>query len=194
MAIRILLATVVGAVLAFGWGAFSWTSGLYDFAFRPMPGGSDAGARLAAAVPEDGAYLYPAPPSLEGMTPQQATIAQDAFLAEHRSGPLVMAVVRKQGIDPESPTVLVRGFAIELFAAGLLAAVFGVAAKFGARPQDRLALALLVPLFAVLATHGVIWNFFHLPDGYSIALFVDGLVTWALASIACAVIVRPSRS
>jgi hypothetical protein len=159
-----------------------------------MPGGSDAAARLAAAVPEDGAYLYPSPPATEGMSPQQASIAQDAFLAEHRSGPLVMAVVRKQGIDPESPTVLVRGFAIELFATALLAAVFGIAAKFGARPQDRLAMAFLVPLFAVLATHGVIWNFFHLPDGYSIALFVDGLVTWVVAAIPCAVIVRPSRS
>jgi hypothetical protein len=88
----------------------------------------------------------------------------------------------------------VRGFAIELFATALLAAVFGIAAKFGARPQDRLAMALLVPLFAVLATHGVIWNFFHLPDGYSIALFVDGLVTWVVAAIPCAVIIRPSRS
>jgi hypothetical protein len=194
MAIRILVATVVGAVLAFGWGAFSWTSGLYDFAFRPMPGGVDSCAPLAAAVPEDGAYVYPCPPVLQGMTPQQAAIAEDAFLAEHRSGPLVMAIVRKKGVDPMSPTVLVRGFAIELFSAGLLAAVFGIAAKFGARPQDRLAMALLVPLFAVLGTHGVLWNFFHLPDGYSIALFVDGLVAWSLAGVACAAIIRPSRS
>jgi hypothetical protein len=196
MAIRMIVAMLVGTVLAFGWGAASWTSGLYDFAFRPFPGdtGAAIAAQVASSADRDGAFLYPSPPSAEGMTEQQAQLAQDAFLAEHRKGPLVMAIVRREGVDPMGPTVLAKGFAIEFFCTAMLAAIVGIAAKFGARTPDRLALALLVPLFAVLATHGVLWNFFHLPDSYALALFIDGLVGWTLAAVPCALIIKPTRS
>ena len=32
-----------------------------------------------------------------------------------------------------------------------------------------------------------------LPDGYAIALFVDGLVAWLLAGVACALIISPRK-
>lgn len=191
---RMIVAMVVGTVLVFGWGAVSWTSGLYDFAFRPMPPALAASfpAQLASAADRDGAFLAPPPPDTAAMTAQQAELAQQAYLEDHRRGPLVMAIVRREGVDPMSPTVLAKGFAIEFFCTALLAAVVGIAAKFGARTQDRLAVGLAVPAFAVLATHGVLWNFFHLPDTYAIALFVDGLVGWSLAGVACALIIRPA--
>jgi hypothetical protein len=191
---RMIVAMIVGTVLVFGWGAMSWTTGMYDFAFRPMPPAlaSTLPAQLASAADRDGAFLAPAPPDTAGMTAQQSELAMQAFLEEHRRGPLVMAIVRRDGTDPMSPTVLVKGFLIELFCTAMLAAVVGIAAKFGARTQDRLAIGLVVPAFAVLATHGVLWNFFHLPDAYALALFVDGLVGWSLAGIACALIIRPA--
>jgi hypothetical protein len=187
-----LIAILVGTVLAFGWGAVSWTSGMYDFAFKPLPDGAAVAAGIDSSVTADGAYLYPAPPAASGRSPQQAAIANEAYVAEHRRGPLLMALVRREGVDPLSPTVLARGFVIELFGTGLLAAIIAVACKFGARTQDRLALAVAVPAFAMLSSHAVTWNFFHLPDLYSIVLFVDGMVAWTLAGIACALIIRPA--
>ena len=44
MPIRMLIAILVGTVLAFGWGAVSWTSGMYDFAFKPLPDGAAVAA------------------------------------------------------------------------------------------------------------------------------------------------------
>ena len=194
MPTRMLLAILIGTVLAFSWGAVSWTSGMYGSAIRPMPGGADVAARIAGAVDEDGAYYHPSPPDTSGMTEQQSTIAMDAFLAEHRKGPLVMAIVRREGVDPMSPTILARGFAIELFATSMLAAIVAVAAKFGARLRERLAVVFLATGFAMLGSHGVLWNFFHLPDAYSIALFVDGTVTWLLAGLPCAILIRAQRN
>ena len=188
---RMLIAILVGTVLAFGWGGRAWTSGMYDFAFKPLPDGAAVAAGIDSSVTADGAYLYPAPPATAGLSPQQATIANDTYVAEHRRGPLLMALVRREGVDPLSPTVLARGFVIELFGTGLLAAIIAVACKFGARTQDRLALAVAVPAFAMLSSHAVTWNFFHLPDLYSIVLFVDGMAAWTLAGIACALIIRP---
>ena len=48
-----LIAIVVGTVLAFGWGAVSWTTGIYDFAIKPLPGGDGlAAAGTAVWHPE----------------------------------------------------------------------------------------------------------------------------------------------
>jgi hypothetical protein len=104
-----------------------------------------------------------------------------------------MALVRRQGVDPMSANVLVRGFVLEFFCVSLLAAVMALAARYGMRVQHRLALAVFIPLFAVMGTHAVDWNFLHLPDGYAIALFVDGLVAWLLAGVACALIISPRK-
>jgi len=190
---RVLIAILVGTVLAFGWGAVSWTSGLYDAAFRPLPGGSEVAARIDAATGSDGAFIHPAPPDTVGLDPQQAGIAREAYAVEHRKGPLVMVLVRRQGVDPMSANVLVRGFVLALFCVSLLAGIMALAARYGMRVQHRLALAFAVPLFAVMGTHAVDWNFLHLPDRYALALFVDGLVAWLLAGVACAIIIVPRK-
>jgi len=194
MRARVLTAIIVGTVLAFGWGAISWTSGIYGSAFKPLPGGGEIAARIdSATAGGEGAFIHPAPPQVADLNDQQRAIAQDAYAAEHRKGPLVMALVRRQGVDPMSANVLVRGFVLEFFCVSLLAAVMALAARYGMRVQHRLLLAALIPLFAVMGTHAVDWNFLHLPDGYAIALFVDGLVAWLLAGVACALIIAPRK-
>jgi len=194
MRARVLTAIIVGTVLAFGWGAISWTSGIYGSAFKPLPGGGEIAARIdAATAGGEGAFIHPAPPQVTDLNDQQRAIAEDAYAAEHRKGPLVMALVRRQGVDPMSANVLVRGFVLEFFCVSLLAAVMALAARYGMRVQHRLLLAALIPLFAVMGTHAVDWNFLHLPDGYAIALFVDGLVAWLLAGVACALIIAPRK-
>lgn len=193
MSIRMMVAIVVGTVLAFGWGAVSWTSGMYDFAMKPLPSGEALAATFESAASTDGAYIYPAPPVTTGMTAQQSTIATNAYLEEHRNGPLMLVLLRRDGVDAMSPTVLVRGFMIEFFGTALLAAIIAVACKFGARLQDRLALGIAVPAFAMLSSHAVVWNFFHLPDSFSMVLFLDGMVAWSLSGIACALIIKPTK-
>jgi hypothetical protein len=188
-----LIAIVVGTVLAFGWGAVSWTTGIYDFAIKPLPGGDGLAATFESASAADGAYIYPAPPATAVVTGQQSTIATNSYREEHRKGPLMLVLLRRQGVDPMSPTVLVRGFMIEFFGTGLLAAIIAVACKFGARLQDRLALGIVVPAFAMLSSHAVVWNFFHLPDSFSMVLFIDGMIAWTLAGLACALIIKPAK-
>jgi hypothetical protein len=127
------------------------------------------------------------------MTGQQSTIATNSYREEHRKGPLMLVLMRRQGVDPMSPTVLVRGFMIEFFGTALLASIIAVACKFGARLQDRLALGIVVPAFAMLSSHAVVWNFFHLPDAFSMFLFIDGMIAWTLAGLACALIIKPAK-
>lgn len=194
MNVRILVAALVAAVVVFVWGAVGWAGGLYSFGFKPMPAGNDLAAQLAASVPESAGYYYPPLPDTLGMTPQQAELAMQEANERYRTGPIMLALVHKGGVDPQSPTIFLRGFAIEFFACAVLAAIMGIAAKFGARTQDRVALALALAAFVVLGVHGVMWNFMHIPDSFSIAMAIDGFVGWSLAGLVCALIVRPRRS
>lgn len=194
MRARVLTAIIVGTALAFGWGTISWASGIYGSAFKPLPGGGEIAARIdAATAGGEGAFIHPAPPEVADFNDQQRAIAEDAYAAEHRKGPLVMALVRRQGVDPTSANILVRGLVLEFFCVSLLAAVMALAARYGMRVQHRLLLAALIPLFAVTGTRAVDWNFLYLPDGYAIALFVEGLVAWLLAGVACALIITPRK-
>jgi hypothetical protein len=56
-----------------------------------------------------------------------------------------------------------------------------------------LALGIVVPAFAMLSSHAVVWNFFHLPDAFSMFLFFDGMIAWTLAGLACAFIIKPTK-
>ena len=52
-----LIAILVGTVLAFGWGAVSWTSGMYDFAFKPLPDGAAVAALFPATFGRPSVHL-----------------------------------------------------------------------------------------------------------------------------------------
>jgi hypothetical protein len=45
----------------------------------------------------------------------------------------------------------------------------------------------------MLSSHAVVWNFFHLPDAFSMFLFIDGMIAWTLAGLACAFIIKPTK-
>ena len=191
---RYAIAVVVGAALAFAWGAAAWMSGLYEPAFRPMPGGGDLPVRIDATVPEDGTYVHPSIPDMSSMNEQQRAIAVEACMAEHEKGPLMMLFVHREGSRPGDPQVLLRGFAIELAGTALLGAIVAAFARLGAGTGARCLLALGIAAFAVLGTHVLLWNFLHLPAGYSVAMAFDGFMAWAAAGLACALIIRPAKA
>ncbi len=198
MSLRILLAIVVATVLAFMWGGFAWTSGLYSgWAFKGMPpasvGEQSLGAHLGEVLAEDGAYMYPAWPEEAGASDQQAALAMEQFMSERERGPQIMVLVNHSGIRAEGDMTMVRGFILEFFTSAIVAAIIAIAAKFGARLQDRIAIAFGIAAFAVCAGPAVQWNFLHMPDNYALAIGVDVFVAWLLAGLACAFIIRPLK-
>ncbi|MBL9141031.1 MAG: hypothetical protein JNK53_04120 [Phycisphaerae bacterium] len=198
MSLRILVAIVVATVLAFSWGGFAWTSGLYEgWAFRPLPQDSgppnDLSERLAGALRESGAYVYPGWPVTEGVSEQQAKLAMASWEAQREAGPQMMVLVNHQGIAASGDMTMARGFVLEFFTSAIIAVVIAIAAKFGAHAQDRIAIAFAMAAFAVCAGPAVQWNFLHLPDSYALAMGIDTFMAWLLAGLACALIIRPLK-
>lgn len=193
MPLRILIATLVATLFAFAWGAFAWSTNLYGgWAFRALPQGEAFAAHMGATLAEDGAYVFPHMPDTTGMTEQQAAIATAAADAQFEAGAHIMVLMRHQPASSGTDLTLVKGFLLEFFTSAVVAAVIAIAAKFGARLQDRIAIAFGLAVFAVCASPILHWNFFHLPDNYALAIGIDTFVPWLLAGIACALIIRPA--
>lgn len=191
---RVILATVVGAVVVFAWGFVAWAGfNLYSFAFKNLPSEAVVVPALKSAIPETGAYWFPGmPEETAATTPEQVQTNMESWKERHKTGPLGLLLYRQTGYDAMSPSVFIRGFVIMLASALMMSLIVGgvqsnaYGKRFGA--------ALLAALFAVLATHASNWNWFGLPDKYLMAMTLDTLVAWTLASLLIAAIVKPARA
>lgn len=195
MKVRILGAVVVAAVLAFGWGAVAWPIGSFymGWAFKPMPQPEQVASHLEPLIQEDGAYFYPPMPETKAGDAATADLVRQSWRAQTEKGPIMLLLVRQHGFDPDDITLVLRGFVLDFFTAAIVAGIMAIACKFGVHTPDRIALAIFLAFFAVLAGGGTMWNFFHLPDNYALAVAIDTFVSWLLAGVACAVIIRPRQ-
>ena len=87
--------------------------------------------------------------------------------------------------------MLPRGFFIEVLASLLIAWIVSTGGPSWSFVQ-RWKPALAMGLFAGLAGPMVNWNFMGAPTDWSLFLVLDGLVTWALAGLAIAWVMKPA--
>lgn len=187
---RVLLGAVVGAVIVFAWGFLAWpTLHLYDFAVKRLPNEAALVDAMRAQPLESGAYVFPGMASHDdAATDAEKDRAMNDWKARHFKGPIGMIVYRPQGMEPMSPFVLVRGFAMYVLAALMLG---GLLAGMGVSTfAKRLAFVMLIVAFAMIISHGSKWNWFAYPDNYAIATIIDGMVAWTLGGVALAGIIK----
>ncbi len=194
---RVLIGTVVGALVVFIWGFLSWAVlGLWDGRIRGHPGGDAAMALLTQGLTEDGAYYLPAMSSreaMESMAPEAAEADMQAWSERHQKGPLVTLLVRTSGVDPMAPGTFVGGVVIDLLGACMMSAFMMLAAPSAGWCQ-RFAIGLSMAVFAAATSHGSNWNWFHLPDDWSFPLAMDLLAGWTLCAAVLALILRPAAA
>jgi hypothetical protein len=159
MAGRVLLASVLAAVLMFVWGFVFWgLLGVGAQMMQPLPAELDLLAALRNVQASSGMYAYPMPPDSK----DEAAMAE--FERKHQEGPLLQLAYRQDGGPPMPPSIFVQGlghyFAVALLTSCLLALAARGLPRFG----GRLVFVLLVSLVAAIWGNvgDVVW-FFHSP-------------------------------
>lgn len=186
--VRVLIATVVGGVLLFGWGNVSWmVLDWHDATVRSVGDADDEDA-LRAAITDaglvSGFYAWPRMP--EDWNDKKA---MDAYTATHASGPVGTLVVKRDAGEPMPPSLFVGGGLISLATAGVLSLLVAVA---GARTFiRRWMLVILAGVAAGLSGEAMTWNWFYLPTDYASVMMADRLTGFVIAGLAIALIVRP---
>jgi hypothetical protein len=193
MVIRYLLVCVVGAMLAFGWGAATWGGGLWSWSMQSAKQPEALLSAVQASASESGAILYPGFPVVpQGATPAEATAVVDSVVAKYKQGPLFMVLYHKDGTDMSDGRVFVRGFLIELFATAALAAIIGLGGA-GHGPLRRFMVLLAAVAFMCMGTHLVAWNFLYVPGSWTLALTLDSAGCWTLAGLPAVFFLRSMR-
>ena len=192
---RILLGGVVGGIVMFLWGALShMVLGLGETGIKELPNEEAVIAAMRAATREPGFYFFPGREESPGMTKEQQQAAMQKWEAKYREGPTGILIYHPQGEQPLSPKQLLRqvGFNIMsgLLAAFLLSKALGGLPGFG----GRVLFVTLLGLFGSLIVNFPYWNWYRFPSNYTLAVLADQLISFCLAGLAIAPIVKRSAA
>lgn len=214
---RILLASFVGAIVLFAWGAAYWMfiaekSG----AFRPLPNepvvietlktalnspaspasaAPTSPASPSAAVPSSpnlkatGVYFFPSMPP-EMSDPAAKKAADEQWTRRLEAGPVGMVIYRAEGSPPMPPSMMVRGFVINFASALLVTLIINGFATGGMGFVRRWAIAIMMGLFAALSTDALRGNWMPFPEPWTRLLMIDTVVGWVLAGAVIAVLCK----
>ena len=189
---RVLLGSLVGSVVVFIVSSI-WhlTPFLGEIGVKALPAEDTVLAGLRAAVHEPGLYYFPAPNMSPDRTKEEVKADQAAYLERYRRGPSGILVYRPGG-DSENLNFgklmayqFLFGLAASFVVAWILAVTAG-ATTYG----SRACLVLLITLFAGIVYALPEWNWYGYPATYTIASIASFLVSWGIAGLAMAAIVK----
>lgn len=175
---RLLIATCIGAVVAFLWGFVSWEL----LPWHQMETFNDDAVMSQAIkenTPEHGIYMLPRR-GAKGLDTQAIS-----------EGPLVYAVIRPGQLD--QPWILsnhlVRSFLIQFLSSLILATtVYKIQAY---RFISRASVGIVMGLFTGVSSTLPFWNWFELPGSRVLVHILDPLICWTLAGVCIAAILKP---
>jgi hypothetical protein len=173
----ILIGSFVGAIILFGWQAFSWTaSGIHDTAFKYSPSQDAILQALSSQLPEEGDYLVP---SAKPGTPSEEKMKYN----EEMNGKPWAVISYHAAHDNNMATPMIRGFLISFVCVLLVCLVIR---RFDPAYRN------FISVFTSVLTFGVvsflfIWynqhNWFQTPWHFLWGEMIDNLVSWAICGV-----------
>lgn len=210
---RVILGSLLSAILMFAWGFLVWgyigpefgpRLGKFD-PYRMLP--PETSEKVLAALQDvgSGTYMYPGPEEPEAPPPADADKApaddapgkaapELAPTAEAVEGTLILHYSQHKATMDEMTQVMAIGFAHMLFAAFLMACLLRIAAPaiktFGSRVSFVIAMGLMGTVF--ILGRDIIW--FHQDMGHY--LFLGGYYFGAflLAGLVLGALIRPETA
>ena len=179
---ELLLGSVIAAVALFFWGFVYWAvSPLPNTALKTVVDEPAAGQALLEHFPQSGTYHLP--------DPQNADI--DEMNALHRQGPVAMVDIDVDGAVPQSPIVMLAGFAHMLITTLMIALLMRLTGNALATYGDRVLFVFLAGVIVAFWTRisGVIWWGLGLPWQMYNAIY--DVSSWLIAGLILAKFVGP---
>jgi hypothetical protein len=184
---EILLAAGVGGAAYWLWSAISWMVLPWHHAtFARFRDEDEVVGVLSRNAPATAVYGLPAPPAYgAGWTAEQRA-AEDARVTEAMGrGPLVLAVVRKEGFPPVWRPMLVAAL-VDAAAAGCFGAALLRTDAVGL--WDRALLVAAMGVGGGIACRLSDWTWHGYPAAYTLVNLADAAIGWLLAGLAIAAV------
>lgn len=181
---RVIIAGILGGIVLFIWGALSHTVfQIGDAGVKMVPNEAAIIANLKSNVTEPGFYVIP------GMdTAHQASEAEQAAWAEkYKAGPTAILIYHPTGQEPMSGKQLGVELASNIVACWLVAFILAMGIPSFIKKVIAATLIGLVGWVSILVSF---WNWYRFTDAIVLAELCDQVISWFLAGIVIALIVR----
>ena len=173
----ILIGSLVGAIILFGWQAFSWTaSGIHTNSFKYTASQEAVLQSLTSNLKEEGHYLVPR--SEPGVSSEE-----EMKYNEGMSGKPWAIVIYHPAHDNDMVKPMIRGFLTSFICVLLVCLVIR---RFDPMYRNFISVSTSVLTFGVVSFL-FIWynqhNWFQTPWDFLWGEMIDNLVSWALCGI-----------
>lgn len=159
---RIVTGTLLGGVITFCWGAFSWmVLPWHQATLRNFTNEHWVASALRDNAPKSGVY----------------------YLEQE---PTTFAAVRREPVNPTSWRFFLKGFFVELAGAFLLTLLLLTLPELGYLRRVRV--AALVGMTAAVTTHLASWNWWGFSIEFTLVSMADQVIAWSLAGLAIAAV------
>lgn len=188
---RVLLGTLVGAVVVFIVGGFLHTvSGLAKVGVKAVPQEDTVLSALRATIHERGFYVFPAPNMAPGRSKAQVQSDNAAYAEKYNQGPSGILVYAPGGLELSYGKLLGGEFIIDLISAFWLACILAMGSGGVGSYWKRVFAVTFAGLFAGIFLGFEYWNWYNFPTNYTVAFVLIVLIDWFFAGLAMAAIIK----
>jgi hypothetical protein len=178
----------------FVWGALSHMAlGLGEAGIRQFADDAPVAAALQANIKEAGFYFFPGMEERPGMTKEQKAEAQKKWGEKYAAGPRGILIYHPDGQQPISPKQLLLQLGSGVIASLVLALALS---QFGGLRSYacRVGTVTMLGVLPFLMVDFPYWNWYGFPTTYTAAQFVDRLVSFLVAALILAAIIKPTEA
>ena len=187
---KIVIGGLLGGVIAFLMGGFfHMATHLGEIGIRSIPSEDNVVASMRGAIREPGLYFFP------GMDTSKhpSDAEQNAYLEKYQQGPTGILIYSPGGEGLQFGARLFKQFLFCLLAGLIAAWILGITA--GATTfANRVVIVVLIAVFAGIWSDLPYWNWYNFPSNYTCARLLEGVITWGIAGLGLAAVVKGPRT
>ncbi len=184
---RVILASVLGGLVMFAWGAFShMVLGVGEAGWLQPANEAALITSFKANVPEAGFYIVPGMDMSHSPTNEEMA----AWTAKYKEGPNAILIYHPDGSEAMTPKQLSIEFASNVLAAFLVAIILSLASVGFFRGAI---ISTAVGLAGWAAIEISYWNWFRFPAKFITGELIDQAAGFFLMGLVLAFILRPRR-
>jgi hypothetical protein len=187
---KILLGGLLGAIVVFVMSSiFHMATHLGEVGIQTLPNEDAVVTALRSSIHEPGFYFFPGQNMTPGRSKEQVEADNATQMAKWKAGPTGILIYRPGGIELQFGKLLVNQFLFGLVGAFLLAWI--LAATAGATGYGtRVLIVTAAALFGGFVYTMPYWNWYNFPTNYIVSEISTMVVSWAVAGLAMAAVVK----
>ena len=187
---QIIIGGIVGGIILFLWGFFSWAVMDWHHAtLKSHEGINKVVENIDKHLPGTGVYYFP-PITFELDDEEK----MEAWTELHRTKPHGMIFYVATPGDPMPPIRLVRGFLADVIASMMATILLVMALPNLSSYWNRVIYVTSLGVFAIMSVHLVNGVFHDMPPSWTAGVGLDLAASWLLVGLALGGLIKPSHA